>query len=160
MQRFWITVKLFLCILVQSNSLRVKVNHARISVSEGDSFQILCTADQEIKACYIKTPQNETRIIYLGASYEQSRMVQHENEAFQCGVEVYNATTEVDNGRWECGISLISEKKSRLVRKFIDVTILTPPSNVELKVGGVVVKHSLISLDMLEAEILYFLSKF
>ena len=110
-------------------------NQSRIEVLKGDSFVILCTTLKIVKGCYIKTPKNELRIFFTGASYENSRMQKYGNdEDHQCGAQIYNASVDVDNGTWECGISISENDRSILITKPISVSIVSPPDHVEIRV--------------------------
>ena len=108
---------------------------SRIEVLKGDSFVILCTTSKTVKGCYIKTPKNELRIFFTGASYENNRMQKYGNdEDQQCGAQIYNASVDVDNGTWECGISISENDRSVLITKPISVSIVSPPDHVEMRI--------------------------
>ena len=108
---------------------------SRIEVLKGDSFAILCTTSKTVKGCYIKTPKNELRIFFTGASYENNRMQKYgSDEDKQCGAQIYNASVDVDNGTWECGIGISEDDRSILLTNPISVSIVSPPDHVEMRV--------------------------
>ena len=116
--------------LVRCNEVRV--TNSQVAVSTGDTFEVRCSVDNELKGCYMKTPQNQILMIFHGVKYQNNRIIQNGNFVNECGIRVHNATPDTDHGRWECGLSVVSDGKSISISNHVEVWILSPPSTVKL----------------------------
>ena len=111
----------------------VSVTKLQVAASKGDNFEVRCSVDNELKGCYMKTPQNQILMIFHGAKYQNNRIIQNGNFVNECGIRVYNATPNTDHGIWECGLSFVSDGKSISITKQVEVWILSPPNSVKLE---------------------------
>ena len=111
----------------------VRVTNSQVAASKGDNFDVRCSVDNELKGCYMKTPQNQILMIFHGAKYQNNRIIQNGDFANECGIRVYNATPNTDHGIWECGLSVVSDGKSISISKQLEVWVLSPPNSVKLE---------------------------
>ena len=58
-------------------------------------------------------------MIFHGAKYDNNRIFQVGNIDNECGIRVFNATPDIDHGRWECGLSILLYGKSISAKKLV-----------------------------------------
>lgn len=130
---------LFLASLVLSDvhSVTVMKSHDSITIKEGDPYELLCTADTDVKACTIQTPYGATYVMWVGSAYENGRVKPNDDTKRndRCGVKIDSAK-DTDNGKWECIISAQTQTEGSLsVKGIVDVTVAVAPKKVQLKIG-------------------------
>ena len=77
-------VSILISISLQLRCHEVTMMQPQIAVAKSDSFDVLCSVEQELKGCYIKTPKNDIWMIFHGAKYDNNRIFQTGNIANEC----------------------------------------------------------------------------
>jgi len=125
----------FASVILSGVQSKVSMPHQSVTINQDGSYELLCEADVDIKACAWITPAGKTYVLWSGANYESGRISQHGDADRQCGISVNKAVDE-DNGKWKCQVTSIDASGNAVpATREVDVTVAIPPSAVQLKIG-------------------------
>lgn len=125
----------FGCVL-SGVSTQLTQNHESVVVTEGESMDLLCSANSGAKACSFSSPGGDVFVMFEGANYDGGRVEQYGNTPNDCGARVINVA-EKDNGQWTCTVTVINAEGSfERVSGEIEVTVAVAPGELRMRNNG------------------------
>ncbi len=133
--------------------MSVRQNYDSVKVRVGESVDLMCNVNAEVKLCAIQTPQGEYRPFFEGADYDRLRRIADNSggTATSCGAQI-SPVTEEDNGQWKCVISVVdADGKAATAEGDIDVVVAVPPVSVGFNAEDVPANADALTIKLDEA---------